>query len=146
MAATRFNIFITFDALISLQSDFRLIQEFQGPPGYYDHYPPLYDYFHTNNGISNYPVYKPPKKHQSESAGAPYFIKPGHLEQNNGQDHVYHVYHHYQPDPKYMTNANQKWKRSSNGYSNAKHGAKIIAYQPNRKLHSITHYVPHSKD
>merc|ERR1712227_777248 len=121
-------------------------KKFQGPPGYYDHYPPLHDYFHTNNGISNYPVYKLPKKHQSESAGAPYFNKPGHLEQINGQDHVYHVYHHYQPDPKYMTNVNQKWKRSSNGYNNARHKARVIAYQPNRKLHSITHYVTHLKD
>ena len=120
-----------------------LIQESHGPPGYYDHSPPFqnYDHYHTSQGSSNYPAYAD-KQYHLDSVADPYGISPYHDWQKNQKDQVYHVYHHYQPNPKLGTKTDRKWKRSFNPFNNMNHGGRVIAYQPNRKLHAITHYVP----
>jgi len=115
-----------------------------GPPGYYDYSPPFqnYDRYHTSHGSSDYPAYAP-NQHHLDSVADPYGISPGHFEQKNLQDHVYHVYHHYQPNPNLGRQIDRKWKRSLNHFNTMNHGGRVLAYQPNRKLHAITHYVPH---
>ena len=132
-----------FDALITQYLNYCLIQESHGPPGYYDYSPAFQNYgrHHTSHGSSNYPAYAP-EQHHLDSVADPYGISPGHYEQKNQQDHVYHVYHHYQPKPNLGTQIDRKWKRSFNHFNNMNHGGRAFAYQPNRKLHVITHYVP----
>lgn len=120
-------------------------QEFQGPPGYYDHQKPFYnyDYHHHPQVSSGYPGYASPKFDHMESNDVPYYFPPSHHKSRNQHDHIYHIYHHYHSDPKFVNKYDQKWKRSLSRRNRAHRGERRTIYQPNRKLHTITHYVPH---